>query len=135
MKKTNLKILHRGCLILSLLLCFLSACHKRSDSSLRPQAVDLYHKSRRLIKVYSDSFINAKDSATLYDLDKHFSASLTALNFKYPAETCLNISEGENDTLTNMTERIIAIRDSLLYRYAHPILTDSVPADSISTQK
>lgn len=74
----------------------------------------------------------ASDSATLLELNERFEHALTNLNFKFPAETCLEISEGENDTLTNLTEKIIILRDSLLYSYAHTIeRNDSIPADSI----
>ncbi|MDE6682981.1 MAG: hypothetical protein K2J87_06100, partial [Muribaculaceae bacterium] len=88
------------------------------DNSKRIQASELYQKSVRLIRLYTDSFENAQDSATLLNLNERFTSSLTALNFKYPSETCLEISEGENDTLTNLTEKIISVRDSLLYLYA-----------------
>ncbi|MDE5789929.1 MAG: hypothetical protein K2H96_01690 [Muribaculaceae bacterium] len=100
------------------------------DNSKRINASELYHKSVRLLKLYTDSFAMATDSVTLLGLNERFSSSLTALNFKYPSETCLEISEGENDTLTNLTERIIDLRDSLLYVYAHPVVSDSLVSDS-----
>lgn len=114
---------------LSLLL--FSGCQKPVDNTRRLNAADLYQKSVMLIKLYSDSFSNASDSATLLELNDRFSSALTSLNFKYPSETCLEISEGENDTLTNLTEKIISIRDSLLYLYAHPIVPDSLSTDSL----
>ncbi len=107
------------------------ACKKPMDNSKRIQASELYQKSVRLIRLYTDSFENAQDSATLLNLNERFTSSLTALNFKYPSETCLEISEGENDTLTNLTEKIISVRDSLLYLYAHPVISDSLSSDSI----
>ncbi|MDE7413000.1 MAG: hypothetical protein K2N05_04300 [Muribaculaceae bacterium] len=109
------------------------ACKKKVETSLRPDAIELYHKSARLLRLYLDSFSLAKDSATLLDLDSRFNHSLTTLNFKFPAETCLEISEGENDTLTNLTERLVALKDSLLFLYAHPVTDeDSIPIDSLS---
>ncbi len=116
----------------SILICLisLSACNKPVDNSKRINASELYQKSVRLLKLYTDSFARATDSVTLLGLNERFSSSLTALNFKYPSETCLEISEGENDTLTNLTERIIYLRDSLLYVYAHPVVSDSLVSDS-----
>lgn len=113
------------------LILFIS-CHKPQGNPLRSEAMELYSKSVRLLKVYTDSIANATDSASLLDLQERFTSALTTLNFKYPSETCLEISEGENDTLTNLTERIIFLKDSLLFRYAHPIEeTDSLASDSI----
>ena len=110
----------------------LSGCKKTPNNSLRDDAVDLYRQSVMLIAQYTDSFNCAKDSAKLLELNERFEHDLTALNFKYPSETCLEISEGENDTLTNLTDKIVSLRDSLLYRYANPIQTsDSIPSDSI----
>ncbi len=116
-------------------LLILCACQKPVDNTKRLNASDLYSKSVKLIRLYTDSFANAKDSATLLDLNDRFSSALTALNFKYPSETCLEISEGQNDTLTNLTEKIISLRDSLLYLYAHPVETDSLTMDSIPQEQ
>lgn len=116
-------------------LLLLSGCNKPIDNSKRLNAIDLYVKSVSLITNYTDSFKGATDSATLLELNDNFSSALSALNFKYPSETCLDISEGENDTLTNLTEKIISIRDSLLYLYAHPLVTDSTLTDSIPHDK
>ena len=131
-------------------LLLLSGCNKPIDNSKRLNAIDLYVKSVSLITNYTDSFKGATDSATLLKLNDNFSSALSALNFKYPSEisrhvsegylkypseTCLDISEGENDTLTNLTEKIISIRDSLLYLYAHPLVTDSTLTDSIPHDK
>lgn len=110
----------------------LSGCKKNATNSLRDDALDLYRQSVKLIAQYTDSFSCTKDSAGLLELNERFEHDLTALNFKFPSETCLEISEGENDTLTNLTDKIVLLRDSLLYRYAHPIESpDSVPSDSI----
>lgn len=111
----------------------LASCRQTVVDSHREDAIDLYKKSRKMMKLYIDSFSNASDSATLLELEERFTHDLTALNFKYPSETCLEISEGENDTLTNLTERIVFLRDSLLYAYAHPKEdADSIPLDSIN---
>lgn len=122
-----------GILIIGLIILG-SSCKRRIPESYRPQAMELYSKSVKLLKLYSDSFAISPDSMTLLELNHRFMHSFTALNFKYPSETCLEISEGENDTLTNLTERLVAIRDSMLYVYAHPAIenADSISNDSIT---
>lgn len=112
------------------------SCRQPQGNTLRPEAVELYNKSIKLMHLYADSIENAPDSASLLELQERLTNALTALNFKYPSETCLEISEGENDTLTNLTERIVYLKDSLLYRYAHPIEeVDSLLTDSIAPTK
>lgn len=74
----------------------------------------------------------AKDSATVLRLSEGFEEALTHLNFEYPADADIDMSEGENDTLANMNLRFAHLRDSLLYRIAHPLVlaADSIAADS-----
>lgn len=109
------------------------ACKKTPVNIHRGDALDLYRKSVRMIKLYTDSLQAAPDSATLLNIEERFSDAMTDLNFDYPSETCLEISEGENDTLTSLTERFIFLRDSLLIRYANPIeVNDSIASDSIA---
>lgn len=110
-----------------------TSCRRPVPDSHREDAVDLYSKSVKLIRQYIDSLSNAVDSAEVIRINNRFEHDLTALNFKYPSETCLEISEGENDTLTNLTERLIQVRDSAFYRFAHPeLFADTITADSIA---
>ncbi len=98
-----------------------ASCKKVVTEGHREEARELYESSVKLISRFTDSVLNAKDSNLILSADKRFEHDLTALNFKYPNETCLEISEGENDTLTSMTERYVHIRDSVLFRLSHPI--------------
>lgn len=105
-------------------------CGRRADNTARKNARDLYLKSSKLLRAYADSMEAAKDSATLLALEARLNDSMTRLNFEYPTETDLEISEGENDTLVNLTSRCVLLRDSMLYVYAHPAMeTDSLAAD------
>lgn len=112
----------------------LFGCSGRNDNKRGADARVLYEKSLRLIKIYSDSLAVAKDSASVERLFKAYDDAVTRLNFDYPADTGLEISEGENDTLTNLTLRFVELRDSLLYRFAHPLVIapDSLAGDTTS---
>ena len=111
----------------------LGSCKQKMTDTHREDAIELYRKSLAMMKLYIDSFYHAPDSTTLLEMEERFTHDLTALNFKYPSETCLEISEGENDTLTNLTEKMVSLRDSLLYIYAHPVVSvDSITLDSIN---
>lgn len=101
------------------------SCSNSDDNSLRPQARDLYEKSVALNHKYTDSLLSAGDSAAILRLAAEYEKQLTHLNFEYPADTDLHMSEGENDTLMSITLRFAALRDSLL-KHAGNQLPDSL---------
>lgn len=110
----------------------LGACSSGGEQGRNPSSRRLYEKSVKLLKIYTDKMSAAKDSATVHKLDSAYEADITKLNFAYDANTVLEISESENDTLSSMTIKFAAVRDSLLYRFAHPIVhaSDSIAADT-----
>ena len=110
----------------------LCGCERKADNSERAEARALYEESLALIDRYTDSVSAAKDSATLNGLMVRYQEEIGDLNFRHAPETSYAISEGENDTLTTRTLRLVNIADSLLYRYAHPLIlrADSLAKDS-----
>lgn len=111
------------------------SCNRKEVSKSEIEADQLYHKSVKLTEEYTDSMTLAKDSATVLRLDQNLDDRLTKLNYEYSAEAYLEISQGQNDTLTNLTLRYVSIRDSLLYRFANPVSSvDSIATDSVSTK-
>lgn len=108
------------------------SCGNNDEKSRKPEARTLYEKSLQISKLYLDSLKFAKDSAEVERLSKAYEEAITNLNYSYPPDLGLEISEGENDTLTNITLKYVALRDSLLYRFAHGSagkaeLNDSIP--------
>lgn len=101
-------------------LCVFASCNHNNANISRQQARDLFVKSKSLLTAYSDSLKSAKDSAQVLGLVHHADSLITKLNFEYPVDTDLSISESENDTLINLTSRIIQMRDSLLHRFSLP---------------
>lgn len=116
-----------------ILICGLGACSSKPDNNKRSEAHSLYRESVAMIRLFSDSMRVASDSTRVKELSERFLHDLTALNFKYPGETDFEMTEGENDTLINLTQKYVALRDSMLYSFAHPIVaSDSIPNDSIT---
>ena len=115
----------------------LCGCERKADNSERAEARALYEESVALIDRYTDSVSVAKDSATLNGLMVRYQEEIGDLNFRHAPEASYGISEGENDTLTTRTLRLVNLADSLLYRYAHPLVlrTDSVSKDSVPAQQ
>lgn len=112
-----------------------SSCQGNGNKNAVDSARSLYERSVKMLNQYSDSVKNAKDSATFERLIKQYESEITKLNYEYPADTQINMSEGENDTLTNLTLRYIAIRDSIKYRINHPVLSaDTIKPDSTTNK-
>lgn len=102
-------------------------CSRPTDNKERDTAVALYKENINLLRIYIDSMKNATDSATVFNIGENFDKAMVALHYAYPSNTDLNISEGENDTIILLTERLISIRDSLLYSFGHsPLTTDTI---------
>lgn len=114
----------------------LCGCERKAENSERAEARALYGESLDLIDRYTDSVSAAKDSATLNGLMARYQEEIGDLNFRHAPEASYAISEGENDTLTTRTLRLVNLADSLLYRYAHPLVlrTDSVSKDSLPAE-
>lgn len=112
-------------------------CGSKGDGGRAANARALFERSVRLNALYTDSLRGARDSATILRLSSGYEEALTSLNFEYPAGTDPDMSEGENDTLINLTLRFVALRDSLLYRLAHPLVLrpDTLPADTAALSK
>lgn len=109
------------------------SCVKKREHTLRGEAKELYVESKRITSIYLDSMSKAKDSTTLLGLCERYDEAITRLNYEHIAGADYEISEGENDTLTNLNDRFVALRDSLLCHYAHnSTKLDSLSADSIA---
>ena len=116
-----------------LLLCAAAqGCRNNNKGVDRSPARELYGRSLKLLRLYTDSTKASRDSATLLALAERFDKKLTNLNYEYPPETTLMFTEGENDTVIRLTARYVELRDSLLYRFAHPLeVRDTVASDSL----
>lgn len=94
-------------------------CGRTEENSDSDQARSLYEQSVKLTRLYTDSMAQAKDSASVNRLALAYDKALTNLNYEYGSEIDPAISEGENDTLVNLTLRYISIKDSVLSRLKH----------------
>lgn len=113
-------------------LCIAGACSETKTDPAEEKAKELYKNSVDLTRNYIDSISAATDSVALLGMNERFDEAMTELNYRYSPNVALKITEGENDTLVNLTDRYVAVRDSLLYRFAHPLVSrDSLASDSI----
>ena len=110
-----------------------ASCRSKDEDPLGKSAAALFERSRFTTRKYTDSLGLAKDSAMVLRLSKNLEDEITRINYSFPSDTYLSMSEGANDTLTNLTEEFVRRRDSLLRRFGDPqlMLADSLRADSL----
>ncbi len=112
----DMKSLHSILTVLTFLVSVsvMTSCGKTSENNLDKEARDLFENSVRLIKSYSDSLKTARDTARIDELASRFDNRMTALNFKYPADTDLSLSEEENDSLIRLITGIAELKKKRL---------------------
>ncbi len=103
----------------------LSACTAKDNSHDHDMAAQLFDKSVALLNTYIDSLKVAPDSTEVERLMIHYDVKIASLNFEFPANTDLNLTEEENDSLIRMTQRMVRIRHERDSLFAHR--NDSIP--------
>ena len=82
-----------------------SSCGNVKTDNGEAMADQLFEKSANVIKGYTDSLANVADSATLRRLKDGFNEKMSKINFQFPADTDLKLSEEENDSLIRLIDR------------------------------
>lgn len=80
---------------------------KRIDHTVADQ---LFAKSVKLIELYTDSIANASDSASFNRMVKDFDEKIAKVNFQFPANTDLQMTHDENDSIIHMLDRLVKTR-------------------------
>lgn len=115
--------------IIVALFCIVTSCQEKQPTPQEQAVPGLFQGTVKLLTGYSDSLTKATDSATVYHLMSQLLDKMTRLNFEQPANTDLELSEDENDTIYKLTARMIKLRDDRL-----KILSkDSLKRDSVET--
>lgn len=104
----------RHLLWIAVLPALMAGCVKKSNDNNAAAARQLMQESIDLACTYRDSVKQAKDSATVLRLMQDFDDRMTKLNYKYPADVFLYANESHDEALTNITLRIVELRDSIL---------------------
>lgn len=102
------------------------SCHRNTNSEYSDIAHQLFMKSMYLTEQYIDSMENAIDSTSLLNIVANFNAKLTKLNYQFPPDTDLDLSEEENDSLIRMFKHLDAIVDKKLKKFAGILPGDSI---------
>lgn len=121
------KILYSA-LTLTVLVC-LQSCGPEKKEKDRTAANDMYEHITSLTKAYIKKIEAAEDSAAWARVGLEFEDSLDKVNFRYPADTDLLLSEDQNDTIVHLTDDYVRARDTRILDILHP----AVPADTIDS--
>lgn len=94
--------------LMGLTLVFLSlvSCGKKEKNEEEAPARSLFKESTQLISVTTKKIQQAKDSTAIDSLIDLFEKNLTDLNFKYPPETDMELTEQENDSIIKLVEKM-----------------------------
>ncbi len=109
------------------------SCSKETKSKDRSNAKEMYEQICKLTKDYTEKVADSPDSASWAASCAEFEDKLDKVNFNYPPDTDLLLTEGQNDTIYSLMLAYLEARDGRIHRILHPVaLTDTiVNADSI----
>lgn len=114
----------------------MASCVSKPKDQSQEQASKLMSRSIRIACQYRDSIKLSHDSASVLRLMEAYDEALTKLNYDFPPDIYLNSSEAQNESLAKINARIVQLRDSILFRLAHPVQrvdTDSVAVPTAQT--
>lgn len=88
----------RNVFLILLSFCLLS-CSKKDISENDVAAHDLFAHSSSMIIDFTNQLKNSSDSAMVDSINELFERKIVEINFVYPANTDLKLTEQENDSL------------------------------------
>lgn len=107
---------------------FLAACSHHSNTDATDAADMLFRKSQSLVSSYIDSMSHAGDSASFHNLVRNFDNKMTALNYEFPPDTDLALSEEQNDILIKLYSRFERVK-----QHRDSVINNKIPVDSVAS--
>lgn len=108
-----------------------AGCSGKKQTEERSSADSLFKAVTALTGEYTVKITEATDSAEWATIAKEYEDSLEKINFSLPADTDLELTEGQNDTIYQLTEAYIAARDARITAIMHP----KAPVDSLPNEE
>lgn len=103
-------------------------CSQEKKTYDRSDANEMFGKICNLTKEYTGKLTESPDSSTWAATCAEFEDKLDKINFSYPPDTDLLLTEGQNDTIHALMLEYINARDERIHNILHPI----IEIDSIS---
>lgn len=109
-----------------LFLSLFSSCKKRDQSNNIEEARELFNNSVELIHETIEKINLSQDSLMVDSLQKDFEKRIVEINFSFPPETDLKLTEEENDSLFSLMKEMRQLTDKKLEDLSISI-PDSIP--------
>ncbi|MCM1377124.1 MAG: hypothetical protein NC097_05535 [Clostridium sp.] len=90
-----------------LIFVFGSVACSKSEVQRADFSDGLYQESVELAREYILKIKNAPDSASVDSLMARYQDIIDSLNFQYPPDTDMKLTEGQNDTLTILSAKLV----------------------------
>lgn len=108
-----------------------TSCRDAREDNSHVMARQLFTKSVNVIRIYTDSIRNVSDSASFKRMTEGFEESIVKVNFQFPPDTDLKMTEAENDSLINLLDSLasaVRMKEKTLGKIYLP---DSLRADTV----
>lgn len=109
----------------------LFSCKENKNTLNHDHARELFIKSMYLAEKCIDSIENAADSATIIRILDNFNTQLTAVNYQFPPDTDLELSEEENDSLIRLFKRLDSTTRTRYKKISGNDDCDSISAETL----
>ena len=117
---------------LTSMLVIVGGCSNPKTIDNKSESDKMFIELKELLMLYSDSLKNASDSASITNIVDRYESELTKTIYKYPAESDLQLTQGQQDTIASLTENFVAIKRLKYSNLLHG--NDSIATDSITVE-
>ena len=116
-----------------LLATLLVGCSDNKQNDTPGHADMMYAELKALMRSHCDSLRLASDADSIAHSIERYETELNKCIFRHPAGTDLELSAGQQDTLTMLTENFLALKRSKIQGLTMP--ADTVASDSVTQNK
>ena len=117
---------------LTYMLLIVGGCSNPKTIDNKSESDKMFIELKELLLLYSDSLKNASDSASITNIVDRYESELTKTIYKYPAESDLQLTQGQQDTIASLTDNFVAIKRLKYSNLLHG--NDSIATDSITIE-
>ena len=117
---------------LTSMLLIVGGCSNPKTIDNKSESDKMFIELKELLLLYSDSLKNASDSASITNIVDRYESELTKTIYKYPAESDLQLTQGQQDTIASLTDNFVAIKRLKYSNLLHG--NDSIATDSITIE-
>ena len=117
---------------LASMLLIVGGCSNPKTIDNKSESDKMFIELKELLLLYSDSLKNASDSASITNIVDRYESELTKTIYKYPAESDLQLTQGQQDTIASLTENFVSLKR---LKYSNLLQNnDSIATDSITVE-